>query len=202
MDKEVRRHSGVLKVAAAAGVFAILVPSLASAGGTPRVRVQGKVAVKGTVTSKVKDTAGGRVNSRNIPAYGTFGAPGSSGAVDVWQLEGAFLGYVDNVAATPFPNTFTIPAAGGTGELHRLVVMESPNTGGAMDCEIVISTDAIESSPGSPVPLLEADFTAPEVVEAPLRLTDDLHITVTGNGAVTGTNCAVGIVGIVPESAL
>ncbi len=205
MDKEVRTRSGVLKFVAAAGVLAVLVPSVASAGGggAQRVRVVGKAGVKGTVTSKVKDTQGGRVNSRLVRNYGIFNAPGSSGALDVWQLEGAFLGYMHNAGATqPVDEaTLTIPAAAGQSELHRLVVMENPNLPGGspanMSCTIQISTDAITAG-GAPVPLLEATFTEPTVLESPLRLTDDFHIELLG----ANTNCAIGVVGIAPTSAL
>jgi hypothetical protein len=207
VEKEVRTRSGIWKFVAAAGVLAVLVPSVASAGGgTQRVRVVNRpnVNVANKPSVRLNDFQGQRVNSRAIANYGTFNAAGSSGAMDVWTLEGAFLGYMDNLAATPFPNAFTLPAAGGNAELHRLVVMESPSFPGGpgtMDCQISISTDAIQSG-GAPVPLLEAVFTAPTVLESPLRLTDDFHITVTGSGGAANTNCAVGVVGIAPTSAL
>jgi hypothetical protein len=211
-------RNGVLKVAVAAGVFAILVPSIAAAGGgggggggpqPVKVTNQPTVKIGNQPSTKVKDTAGGNVNSRSVPKYGRFGAPGSSGAIDTWDFKGAFLGYMDNLAGSPAPSTMTIPAAGGTAELHRLIVMESPNYPNAapgsttVNCEIMISTDAVTLPDGvTPAPLLEGVFTEPTVLESPLRLTDDFHIQVTGPNDGGDSNCAVGVVGYAPQSAL
>jgi hypothetical protein len=51
--------------------------------------------ISGTV--KVKDTAGGTINSKSISAQGLFDAPGSSGALDVRNFAGGngFLGAGD-----------------------------------------------------------------------------------------------------------
>lgn len=204
MDKDVRKHSGLLKLLAVAGVLAVLVPSIATASNhIQAVRVTGTPTVKGTVTSKIKDTGGGRIESRSIPKYGTFGATGSAGAVDTWKLEGAFLGYMHTLGATQpvDASTLTIPAAGGKSELHRLVFAENPNhpagNPGNMSCTIQISTDAITQG-GVPVPLLEATYTQPTVLESPLRITDDLHLELIG----ANTNCGVGVIGIAPQTQL
>ncbi len=44
--------------------------------------------IRGTVTAKVKDTAGGTINSKSIAAQGLFDAPGSAGALDVRTFAG------------------------------------------------------------------------------------------------------------------
>src|SRR5687767_1798577 len=175
---------------------------------TQAVKVTNDVTVdkiKNPVTAKVKDFDGGKINSRSVPSYGAFQAPGSPGAVDVWEFKGAFIGLMDNLDATPIPSEFTIPAAGGKSHLDNLVIMESANfpASTVMDCELEISTDAVEAAPGVPLPLLEGVFTEPTVLESPLRLTDDFHLKLTGAGNNTGdTNCSIGIVGFVPSSAL
>jgi len=198
---KLRRSKGVMKWVAIAGVFAVMAPPLAYAA------IQ-DVKVTNTPDVKVRDSAGGNINSKKVAPNGLFNALGSPGSLDTFEQTNGFLGLADAIPQSPAPSTLSIPAAGGKSVLRQILVTQSPNfPGDNTNCQIVISSNAILLPDGeTPAPLLEMHVDAAnnaEVVDlgAGLQLTDPLHIAVSGIGGGETANCAVAALGVVPGSA-
>jgi hypothetical protein len=106
-----KRQSFLVALALAGAVMLIAAPVVQAA--IQRVKVTNTVGVKGTVTSKIKDTGGGRVNSEPVPDMGITSVPGSSGALDVRVYAGGtgVLGVGDcSTDTTTGPsNVVTVP---------------------------------------------------------------------------------------------
>ena len=134
------KRKALLGAVALALVVAVLAPPAVEAA-TQRV--------KGTVTSKLRDTAGGVVNSQRIEAQGLFGAPGSSGALDVRTFAGGngFLGAGD-CNGPGLPPTATV----SEGIITGLLI-----TGTAT---VAVSTDALPAA-ANPVLTFETNASHP-----------------------------------------
>jgi hypothetical protein len=106
MKLEVARSD---KLKALVGAIALAIAVAVLAPPAVEAAVQ---RVRGTVTSKVKDTAGGTINSKRISPQGVFQSPGSSGALDVrtFGAGNGFLGAADCTVATAdgLPNAVTV----------------------------------------------------------------------------------------------
>lgn len=140
--------------------------------------------VRGTVTAKIKDTRGGAINSKGIPAQGLTDIPGSSGAVDVRNFAGgagvlgaAFCSDLGGNVAT---------AEGGD------VVTDILITG--TDGEVKVATTALPGHPAYPGALLTArvDANNPNVF---VDLSNGLGITAPLTFTASGTDCQVIILG-------
>ncbi|MGH2701219.1 MAG: hypothetical protein ACRDJB_13555 [Actinomycetota bacterium] len=108
------KRKALLGAVALALVVAVLAPPAVEAATQKVKTVKGSVVkASGTVTSKLRDTGGGVVNSQAIEDQGLFGAEGSSGALDVRTFAGGngFLGAGD-CNGPGLPPTAT--AAGGS----------------------------------------------------------------------------------------
>lgn len=168
-------------IALAIGIAVLIPPAVEAA--TQKVKtVKGSVSkVNGTVTSKLRDTAGGVINSKAIEAQGLFGATGSSGALDVRTFAGGngFLGAGDcNGPALP-P---TATASGGSIVTGILI------TGTAT---ITVSADALPA-PANPVLTFTTDAGNPNEAIAlgnGIRATDDIDFNCT---AGTGNYVLIG----------
>lgn len=134
--------------------------------------------IKGTV--KIKDSGGGAIDSKAVPAMGLFGAQGSSGALAVRNFAGGggFLGAADCTETTEdgLTNSVSIVNSIVTGMIFT-----------GTDGTFTVTSDAIG---GGALPLLRFRVTADHPNEFVglgngLTLTDALTITCTGtNGNV------------------
>jgi hypothetical protein len=149
------------------------------------VVAQAVTRIRGTVTAKVKDTGGGRVDARSINPgdLGIADAPGSSGAMDSRNFPGGagLLGVADCQAATPIGNEITI-----TGN-H--VVSDMLLTG--TDGTITITSDAVA---GGALPVLVASVDANES-NVLADLANGLAVTAPLTFTAAGTNCNFVVLG-------
>jgi hypothetical protein len=145
------------------------------------VVAQAVTRVRGTVTAKVKDTAGGRINSTNIPAQGLTDVPGSSGALDVRKFAGGagLLGVAD--CDGPLPGSIAVSG--------NHVVTDMLMTG--QDGTLSITSTAVG---GGAVPLLvvTSDAATPNVIA---DLSTGLGVTAPLTFTATGTDCQVVVLG-------
>ena len=112
--------------------IAVLVPPVVEAAAQKVKTVKGSVTkVQGPV--KIKDTANGVINSQRIGPQGTFGAKGSTGALDVRTFAGGngFLGAGDCDGPAP-PPTVTVP---GNSIITGILITGTTN--------ITVSADAL-----------------------------------------------------------
>lgn len=157
-------------------VVAVIAPPVVQAAVTK---------VSGTVTAKIKDTGGGRIDSSPIPAQGLTDVPGSTGAVDVRHFAGGagLLGVADcgDGATAPLPNSVAISGGG--------VVTDMIVTG--TDGEMRITSTAVG---GGQVPLTRFRVNADNPnLHVPLSV--GLGVTAPLTLTTSGTDCNVVVLG-------
>ena len=129
-------------------------------------------------TVKIKDSGGGAIDAKRIPAMGLFDARGSNGAIAVRNFAGGggFLGAIDCNAAPPQSNTTTL----GSGAIITGIIM----TGNAAGADAVLG---VQSAAIGPINLMHMRVNAAHPNDFVglgngLTLTDDLTLTC-DNGA-------------------
>ena len=179
VSRREKRQTFLSAIAIALGVFVIGAPVVEAA--ISRVKLAG-----GTATAKVKDSAGGTIESAAIPAMGLTDAPGTNGAVAVRNFAGGggLLGACDCTASTepaqgPLPNVVTL----GGGRIVTGIIITGTGT-------VRVTTDAL-----GPIPLANFVVNAQNPNEFiglgnGLTTTTPLHFT-----GVDGTACNFVILG-------
>jgi hypothetical protein len=149
------------------------------------VVAQAVTRVRGTVTAKVKDTGGGRVDARSINpgGLGITDAPGSRGAMDTRTFPGGagLLDVADCQAATPIDNTAEV---GGNHVVSDLLLTGTDGT-------VTVTSDAVG---GGALPLLviRVDASTPNVLG---DLATGLAVTAPLTFTAAGTNCNLIVLG-------
>jgi hypothetical protein len=131
-------------------------------------------------TVKIKDSGGGAIDAKSIPAMGLFDAPGSNGALAVRNFAGGggFLAAIDCAAGAPQNNTVTLPS--GQGVIITGIIM----TGNGAGANGVLG---VQSAAIGPINLMHLRVTPDHPNDFVglgngLTLTDDLTLTC-DNGA-------------------
>jgi hypothetical protein len=143
------------------------------------VVAQAVTRVRGTVTAKVKDTGGGRINSTRIAPQGLTDVPGSSGALDTRNFAGGagLLGVAD--CAGPAPGSFSV--SGG----HVVTDLLMTGQGGTL----TITSTAV---PGVDLLVVSVDAGTPNVIG---DLASGLGVTAPLTFTAAGTDCQVVVLG-------
>lgn len=141
MENEVsklRKSTGLVKWIAAAGVFALLAPPLAYAATQD-------VKVTNTPSVKVKDSAGGAVDSKKVPPMGLFDAQGSPGALAVRNFAGGggFLGGGDCGVGPQAELQVIEPSAGGNTIVTGILVGPHAGFPASGNGVVQVSSDAL-----------------------------------------------------------
>jgi hypothetical protein len=205
---KLRRSKGVMKWVAIAGVFAVMAPPLAYAA-VQEVKVTNEPTVKVGNVARVKGTT-------NVGQLGLFGTKPISGAIRNMPVPGAFLGAgdclnTDDPAGNAQSSNVTIPADGGNTVVTGIIITGrpplAPGDTSVPNGAVYVSTDAVQSSPGNPVNLLEARVNEanPNVtvdLGPGLALTDDLHFEGRAYGGGDGGDCAFAVLGYAKTSEL
>jgi hypothetical protein len=137
-----------------------------------------------TVFSRIKDTGGGRIDAKAIPAQGLTDVPGSKGAVDTRNFPGGtgLLGIANCSAASGGPPSVTIPGGNVVSDLlltgtDGTVAMTSAALPGYTFLKARVTADS---------PNVIADLASGLGVTAPLTFT------------ATGTDCELVVLGSGP----
>ena len=170
-----KRQSFAVAIALAVAVSLLAAPAVQAA--IQRVKLAG-----GTATAKVKDTAGGAIDSKSVPPMGLFDAEGSNGAIAVRNFAGGggFLGALDcgTDPNEPQDEFFAVQP----GSIVTGIIL------GGTDAKATIFTDAIA---GGALPLLRLRANAAHPNEFVglgngLTLTDVLTVRCSGESNANG----------------